>query len=112
VERIGPQHQAGSDSLLTSLTFLKLADKFFAGVGGAQVRGTGEGGVWAARGSCCELLGAAGAPLPGRCRVGQAHATRSCRGSCQQLAPLPLQKHMGVLYGLGVDGNNDFKQPE
>lgn len=30
VERIGPQHQAGSDSLLTSSTFLKLADKFFS----------------------------------------------------------------------------------
>lgn len=57
VQRIGPQHQAGSDSLLTSLTFLKLAHQFFAGVGGAQ-------------------------------------------------------KHMGVLYGLGVDGNNDLKTPE
>lgn len=49
VQRIGPQHQAGSDSLLTSLTFLKLANKFFSGVEGAS-------------------------------------------------------KHMGVLYGLGVDG--------
>ncbi len=29
VERIGPQHQAGSDSLLTGLTFLKLVDRFF-----------------------------------------------------------------------------------
>eukprot|EP00775_Hariotina_reticulata_P001272 gene1272-1612_t len=36
VQRIGPQHQAGSDSLLTSLTFLKLAKKFFAGVEGAS----------------------------------------------------------------------------
>jgi len=36
VQRIGPQHQAGSDSLLTSLTFLKLAQKFFSGVQGAQ----------------------------------------------------------------------------
>lgn len=53
VQRIGPQHQAGSDSLLTSFTFLKLADKFFQGVQGAS-------------------------------------------------------KHMGVLYGLGVDGCNDF----
>lgn len=35
VQRIGPQHQAGSDSLLTSLTFLKLADRYFGGVHGA-----------------------------------------------------------------------------
>ena len=36
VQRIGPQHQAGSDSLLTSLTFLKLAKRFFAGVDGVK----------------------------------------------------------------------------
>lgn len=36
VQRIGPQHQAGSDSLLTSSTFIKLANKFFQGVGGAM----------------------------------------------------------------------------
>ncbi|GMH41084.1 hypothetical protein BSKO_08994 [Bryopsis sp. KO-2023] len=35
VQRIGPQHQAGSDSLLTSCTFIKLAKKFFSGVDGA-----------------------------------------------------------------------------
>eukprot|EP01117_Protostelium_nocturnum_P013845 TRINITY_DN5209_c0_g2_i1.p1 TRINITY_DN5209_c0_g2~~TRINITY_DN5209_c0_g2_i1.p1 ORF type:complete len:285 (-),score=28.95 TRINITY_DN5209_c0_g2_i1:79-933(-) len=29
VERIGPQHQAGSDSLLTSLTFFKMRSQFF-----------------------------------------------------------------------------------
>ncbi|KAF8056234.1 CAF1-7 [Scenedesmus sp. PABB004] len=56
VQRIGPQHQAGSDSLLTSLTFIKLAQKFFSGVEGAS-------------------------------------------------------KHMGVLYGLGVDGA-EFRQPD
>jgi CCR4-NOT transcription complex subunit 7/8 len=56
VQRIGPQHQAGSDSLLTSLTFIKLAKKFFAGVEGAS-------------------------------------------------------KHMGVLYGLGVDGA-ELRAPE
>lgn len=32
VDRMGPQHQAGSDSLLTSATFIKLAKTFFAGV--------------------------------------------------------------------------------
>jgi CCR4-NOT transcription complex subunit 7/8 len=32
VERIGPQHQAGSDSLLTSFTFIKLAQSRFNGV--------------------------------------------------------------------------------
>ncbi|KAF5829703.1 CCR4-associated factor [Dunaliella salina] len=36
VQRIGPQHQAGSDSLLTSFTFIKLANKFFQGVTGAE----------------------------------------------------------------------------
>jgi len=29
VERIGPQHQAGSDSLLTSATFFKMKQSFF-----------------------------------------------------------------------------------
>ncbi|WIA22228.1 hypothetical protein OEZ86_008637 [Tetradesmus obliquus] len=56
VTRIGPEHQAGSDSLLTSLTFIRLADRFFSGVEGAA-------------------------------------------------------KHMGVLYGLGVDGA-DYRAPE
>lgn len=32
VERIGPQHQAGSDSLLTCATFLKLAETSFNGL--------------------------------------------------------------------------------
>jgi len=31
VERIGPSHQAGSDSLLTSCIFWKLQDGFFNG---------------------------------------------------------------------------------
>lgn len=53
VARIGPQHQAGSDSLLTSATFMKLAEKHFA---------ESEG----------------------------------------------LNKHQGVLYGLGNDGNNEL----
>ncbi|KAK9864331.1 hypothetical protein WJX84_002927 [Apatococcus fuscideae] len=34
VERIGPQHQAGSDSLLTASTFRKLAKLHFAGLEG------------------------------------------------------------------------------
>lgn len=34
--RIGPQHQAGSDSLLTSAAFLKLADAFFGGLDGLR----------------------------------------------------------------------------
>lgn len=32
VERIGPQHQAGSDSLLTSNTFMKLVEQHFKGL--------------------------------------------------------------------------------
>lgn len=35
VPRIGPEHQAGSDSLLTLQVFMKLASKYFAGVEGA-----------------------------------------------------------------------------
>jgi len=30
VPRIGQQHQAGSDSLLTSMTFFKLRERFFS----------------------------------------------------------------------------------
>lgn len=30
VERIGPQHQAGSDSLLTACTFFKLQKSYFS----------------------------------------------------------------------------------
>lgn len=36
VQRIGPQHQAGSDSLLTSFTFIKLSDKYFSGITGVS----------------------------------------------------------------------------
>ncbi|KAJ9455395.1 putative CCR4-associated factor 1-like protein 7 [Diplonema papillatum] len=55
VQRIGPAHQAGSDSLLTSHCFFKLAQEFFSD-------GT-------------------------------------------------LQKHCGILYGLGQDKGNDITQP-
>ncbi|KAL6762035.1 CCR4-associated factor [Haematococcus lacustris] len=55
VQRIGPQHQAGSDSLLTSFAFIKLSNKFFQGVEGAS-------------------------------------------------------RYCGILYGLGVDGNNDWSK--
>ncbi|KAI7836265.1 hypothetical protein COHA_009855 [Chlorella ohadii] len=49
VARIGPQHQAGSDSLLTSSAFLKLAQQRFQGIKGAEMHrgilyGLGEDG--------------------------------------------------------------------
>lgn len=50
VERIGPQHQAGSDSLLTCATFLKLAETSFKGLAGMDAHlgvlyGLGTDGV-------------------------------------------------------------------
>jgi hypothetical protein len=36
VDRIGPQHQAGSDALLTSRTFFKLRETYFSAGGGAK----------------------------------------------------------------------------
>lgn len=36
VERIGPQHQAGSDSLLTSATFMKLVNTHLKGLDEAR----------------------------------------------------------------------------
>jgi len=54
VERIGPQHQAGSDSLLTSLTFMKMDRTYFFDSNSG-----------------------------------------------------PVSKHVGVLYGLGVDGEGE-----
>lgn len=32
LKRIGPQHQAGSDSLLTGMVFFKIRDAFFEGI--------------------------------------------------------------------------------
>ena len=45
VERIGPQHQAGSDSLLTSATFMKLLH--------AHMNGLEE--AWSFMGVICQL---------------------------------------------------------
>ena len=39
VDRIGPQHQAGSDSLLTAATFAKLTTSFFKGDAVVEHRG-------------------------------------------------------------------------
>lgn len=60
VERIGPQHQAGSDSLLTACTFFKLREAYFT-------EATNQGDV---------------------------------------------EKYMGVLYGLGEDGESGNVEPE
>merc|ERR1719231_570019 len=42
VERIGPMHQAGSDSLLTNSTFFRLADIAFQGVKQIEAKYCGE----------------------------------------------------------------------
>lgn len=45
VERIGPQHQAGSDSLLTATTFFKMRSTYFDAGSTAGKPGSGEGGL-------------------------------------------------------------------
>lgn len=42
VERIGPMHQAGSDSMLTNSTFFRLADVAFSGVSMIEAKYRGE----------------------------------------------------------------------
>ena len=61
VERIGPQHQAGSDSLLTSRTFMKLIALMFSGFPGVSKHrgvlfGLGSDGVGID--SCSAAIGA------------------------------------------------------
>ena len=44
MERIGPQHQAGSDALLTSRTFFRLRETYFAPKAGAAPPAGKDGG--------------------------------------------------------------------
>jgi CCR4-NOT transcription complex subunit 7/8 len=77
VPRIGPQHQAGSDSLLTASTFFKMRSRFFEddidpkylgnlyGLGSSssqfhQTQGSGNGGS-----SSTPQMPSAGMPTPG-----------------------------------------------
>ena len=47
IERIGPQHQAGSDSLLTAATFFKMRKTFFDdSIDDAKVWGWTPRAVW------------------------------------------------------------------
>jgi CCR4-NOT transcription complex subunit 7/8 len=55
IERVGPMHQAGSDSLLTAAAFFKLRSVFFGGrIDDAKYAGVlyglGSGGVWTPNG--------------------------------------------------------------
>ena len=69
VERIGPQHQAGSDSLLTSFTFLKLTESLFQARAAAP---TGLSPVCCLAGACCSAAARCRLPV---CRM---HACTAC----------------------------------
>lgn len=127
VERIGPQHQAGSDSLLTAATFLKLAATFFKnnnssnGVSQKRKGDKGESG-----GSGSDEGDGDGddkkkgkdknsSSSNGRGTGGLGHESKNSGGG-RGGAPTAenvlagLEEHRGILYGLGSDGANEAPQ--
>ncbi len=79
MQRIGPQHQAGSDSLLTSFSFIKLSNKYFK-----------------ARAACALA-----------CVPSAARSTTTTMASFSQGVE-GAERHCGVLYGMGTDAGSDF----
>ena len=86
--------QAGSDSLLTSATFLKLADTFFSGLEGLR--------RWVTGLVCLRAVVAQRQVPPQHCMLGSGQRLTSTL-----VLPI-LCSHRGVLYGLGADGNNEL----
>lgn len=137
VERIGPQHQAGSDSLLTAATFLKLAATFFNN-DSSKGKGGGKGGKSDGGGSGSEdddgdgggKGGGKGDKSSGSSSSngnngngnggwsagtgGLGHESKGAAGG--GAAPTAenvlagLEEHRGILYGLGSDGTNEAPQ--
>ena len=118
VERIGPQHQAGSDSLLTAATFLKLAATFFNGPSedrkgageGGESEGSdgdeGEGGGGGNKSSNGRSAGTGG--LGHESKGGAGKGGGGAQTAENVLAG--LEEHRGILYGLGSDGTNEAPQ--
>ena len=118
VERIGPQHQAGSDSLLTAATFLKLAATFFNGPS-EERKGAGEGGESeGSDGDEGEGGGGGNKSSNGRSAGtgGLGHESKGGAGKggggaqTAENVLAGLEEHRGILYGLGSDGTNEAPQ--
>jgi CCR4-NOT transcription complex subunit 7/8 len=130
VERIGPQHQAGSDSLLTAATFLKLAATFFNknnnnssnGVSKRKGDKDGSGGSGSDEsesgddGDGDDKKGV-GSSSNGRGTGGLGGESKNATGgggkggaTTAENVLAGLEEHRGILYGLGSDGANEAPQ--
>jgi len=130
VERIGPQHQAGSDSLLTAATFLKLAATFFNGNGNGVSKRKGAGGEKDESGSGSDgdgggddkddkssngSNGGGHGGTGGTGGLGHESKSGGAGGNgggatTAENVLAGLEEHRGILYGLGSDGTNEAPQ--